>query len=166
MHTLSEHFISYLIKLIFSPDWSAAVAHLLRGLIHCVFRDALLHTTFVILVFFAVLLWPFSLTHLTTPFFPHRTTAYWMFFVFAPFSANSRDWLCLKIPLHFWDICLAPRIIPRSLGPHFFPFWSEKQPYLLTVSSWFYALCCRVIGWLNISIKMLVYKVLSEWPSA
>ena len=46
--TLSEHFIRYLLDLFFLTYWpSAAVACPLRGLTHCVFRDALLHTTVV-----------------------------------------------------------------------------------------------------------------------
>ena len=44
--TLSEHFIKYLFDLFFGLiKYSAAVAYPLRGLMHCVFRDAPLHTT-------------------------------------------------------------------------------------------------------------------------
>ena len=46
-HTLSDHFIRYLLDLFFLLFSSAAVAYSLRGLMHCVFRDALLHTTVV-----------------------------------------------------------------------------------------------------------------------
>ena len=45
---LSEHFIRYLLVLFFILiNYFAAVAAV-RGLMCCVFRDALLHTTFVI----------------------------------------------------------------------------------------------------------------------
>ena len=74
IYTLSEHLIRYLLDLCFRLKSSAAVAYPLKGLMHCVFRDALLHTTVVMcgnawlstflsaLSSLALLLWPLSLT--------------------------------------------------------------------------------------------------------
>ena len=73
-YTLSEHFIRNLLDLLFRCiKSSAAIAYPLRGLLHCVFRDAVLHTTVVMHGY---------LIYCHLPVSPRRTAAHWMFFVF------------------------------------------------------------------------------------
>ena len=105
---------------------SVAVAYPLRGLTCCVLRDALLHTTVVMHVFFFALLsprpvWPFSsdLSH-----FYLQNCTHWMFFhslqtletVVCENPRRSAVSVILKPP------CLPPTIIPwsKSLWSHFF----------------------------------------------
>jgi len=84
---------------------SAAVAHMLQGLMCCAFRDALLQTL-VVMHGFEFLLpfyqlepaWPWFSSNLwhQQSIFAHRTATHFLFF--GPFSVNPWDG-CVKIPV-------------------------------------------------------------------
>ena len=163
-YTLSEHFIRYLLDFFFTLKSSAAVAYPLRGLTHCVFRDALLHTTLVICITITFLSASTSLTlflwthSLATCFCLQNCCSLGVFLFFTPFSANSRD---MNFIVHenprrstiseiLKPPCLAPTIIPRSklLWSHSFPIlkfglknhwtsWTHLHAFMhLVVATW------------------------------
>ena len=148
---------------------SAAVAYPLRGLTHCVFRDALLHTTVVMHGYLCNCHLPFSfdlsgpspLTSLINNMFLLAELLLTVFFFFfAPFSANSRG-CCAWKPQETSEIlkspCLAPIIHSQSYLDHISsPFWhlvrTKTEP--LDQSACIYAFsCCHMIGWWNICIN-------------
>ena len=129
------YLVGYLLSLFFRLiKSSAAVAHPLhRGLMHCVFRDALLHTTVVMCGYLRYChlpvrfnqSGPFRLISLINEaFLATELLLTGCFLFFVPFSANPRDscsWKSQEIS-SFWEILsLAPTIIPRtkSVRSHF-----------------------------------------------
>ena len=172
--------IIYLLVWTWQPKGSsAAVAYPLRGLevTHCVFRDALLHTTVVMcgylhvtvtflsaLTSLALLLWPLSLT---MRFCPQNCCSLDVFC----FSHHSLQTFCCAWKSQeissFWDTLTTlsgtnnhstVKVTLVTFLPHS-DIWSEKQLNLLTTSACFYAFsCCHMIGWLNICINKLVYR--------
>ena len=173
---LNSHCVCALLG-IYSTYWSSAVvAYPLRGLLCCVFRDALLHTTVVMCGYLNYCHLPVSfdqsgpspLTSLINKHFcPPELLLTGCFLFFASFSANSRDccvWKSQEIS-SFWDT----QTTLSGTNNH-----SHDQSHLDHISSPFWHLVWKnswtswpglhaimhlvLIGWWNICINKLVYR--------
>ena len=141
----------------------------LRGVVHCVFRDALLHTTVVMRGYLQYCPLPVSfdqsgpsplISLINKAFLPAELLLTGSFLFFTPFSENSRccAWKSQEISSFWYNQTTLSgannnstvKVTENTFLPHS-DNWSEKQLNLLTLSVCFYALSsCHMIGWFNI----------------
>ena len=145
---------------------SPAVAYLLGGLKRCVFIDDLLHTTVVMRDYLSPscqlwLVWPLSLT---TRFCPQHCGSLDVY-CFSHHSLQTLETLVWKAQeiRSFCDTestrsgtnnhsTVKVTLITFHLHSH---NWSEKPPNVYTMTTFFNAFSYHMIGWLNISLKLV-----------